>query len=418
MKKLMALLLTGAMVASLVGCGSNAASTEAPAEEAATTEAATETTEAATEVAATEATGALTGELKLGFIGPLTGAAAIYGNAADNGAKIAVEEINAISPDFQIVFNDQDDEHDAEKSVNAYNNLKDAETQAIVGCVTTTPCIAVGAEAQNDNMFMLTPSASSPDAAESSDTVFQLCFADPNQGSASAKYIKDNGLAEKVAVIYNNSDAYSTGIYNTFVEEAATVGLEVVSETTFTDDTQNDFSVQLKEAQDAGAELVFLPIYYTPASLIFQQANTMGYAPKFFGVDGMDGILTLEGFDTSLAEGVMLLTPFAADATDDATKNFVEKFNAATGETPSQFAADGYDCVYAIYYALQRAAGEGLDVTGMSYSDICDLLKATFADSSFSVDGITGLGMTWTPDGAVNKEPKAVVIENGTYVGL
>lgn len=426
MKKFMALLLTGAMVASLVGCG-NKAATENSASEAVTetTEAATETTEAeATTEAAAETTettaeaGALTGELKLGFIGPLTGAAAIYGNAADNGAKIAVEEINAISPDFQISFNDQDDEHDAEKSVNAYNNLKDAEVQAIVGCVTTTPCIAVGAEAQNDNMFMLTPSASSPDAADSSDTVFQLCFADPNQGSASAKYIKDNALAEKVAVIYNNSDAYSTGIYNTFVEEAASVGLEVVSETTFTDDTQNDFSVQLKEAQDAGAELVFLPIYYTPASLIFQQANTMGYAPKFFGVDGMDGILTLEGFDTSLAEGVMLLTPFAADATDDATKNFVEKFNAATGETPSQFAADGYDCVYAIYKALQVAAGEGLDVTGMSYSDICDLLKATFADSSFSVDGITGLGMTWTPDGAVNKEPKAVVIENGVYVGL
>ena len=414
MKKFMALLLTGAMVASFVGCGSKEASTEAPAEEAV----AEATTEAAAETATTEATGALTGELKLGFIGPLTGAAAIYGNAADNGAKIAVEEINAISPDFQIVYNDQDDEHDAEKSVNAYNNLKDADTQAIVGCVTTTPCIAVGAEAQGDNMFMLTPSASSPDAAESSDTVFQLCFSDPNQGSASAKYIKDNGLGEKVAIIYNNSDAYSTGIYNTFVEEAEAIGLEVVSETTFTDDTQNDFSVQLGEAQAAEADLVFLPIYYTPASLIFQQASTMGYAPKFFGVDGMDGILTLEGFDTSLAEGVLLLTPFAADATDEATKSFVSKFNAATGETPSQFAADGYDCVYAIYAALQKAAGEGLDVTGMSYSDMCDLLKATFADSSFSVDGITGLGMTWTPDGAVNKEPKAVVIENGAYVGL
>ncbi|MBQ9865505.1 MAG: ABC transporter substrate-binding protein [Lachnospiraceae bacterium] len=364
--------------------------------------------------------GKLTGTLNLGMIGPLTGGAAIYGNAVKNGEQIAVDEINAISPDFQIAYNPQDDEHDAEKSVNAYNNLKDWNVQVIAGTVTTTPCVAVSAEANADRVFMLTPSASSPDVVNGKDNMFQVCFTDPNQGLASAQYIVDNSMATKVAIIYNNSDAYSTGIYQTFNSKAGELGLEVVSTTTFTDDTANDFSVQLGEAQSAGADLVFLPIYYQPASLILQQANNMGYAPKFFGVDGMDGILTMEGFDTTLAEGVILLTPFSADATDDMTKNFVSKYNSGYGETPNQFAADGYDCPYAIYKALEYYADKNgdLDVTGKPASEICSILISVFTDPNFSYDGVTGSGMVWTANGEVNKAPKAVVIKDGVYVGL
>ena len=421
-KKVLALLLCGAMVVSLAGCGGSTEGTPAAAEETTETEAAEETEgEGEAEVAeASGEGGLLTGTLKLGMIGPLTGAAALYGTAVNNAAEIAVEEINAISPDFQIEYDGQDDEHDAEKSVNAYNNLKDWGAQAIVGCVTTTPCVAVAAEANADRMFMLTPSASATSVTAAGDNIFQLCFSDPNQGSASAQYISDNGLAEKVAIIYNNSDAYSTGIYQTFQAAADSLGMDVVSVTTFTDDTANDFSVQLTEAQSAGADLIFLPIYYTPASLIMQQAASMNYDVKLFGVDGMDGILSLEGFDTSLAEGVMLLTPFSADATDDATVSFVKKYTEAYSDTPSQFAADGYDCPYAIYEALKFYADKngGLDVTDMSYADLCEILISVFSDPSFSVDGITGEGMTWTAEGEVNKAPKAVVIENGAYVGL
>ena len=417
-KKVLALLLCGAMVVSLAGCGGSTEGTPAAAEETTETEAAEETEGEVAE--ASGEGGLLTGTLKLGMIGPLTGAAALYGTAVNNAAEIAVEEINAISPDFQIEYDGQDDEHDAEKSVNAYNNLKDWGAQAIVGCVTTTPCVAVAAEANADRMFMLTPSASATSVTAAGDNIFQLCFSDPNQGSASAQYISDNGLAEKVAIIYNNSDAYSTGIYQTFQAAADSLGMDVVSVTTFTDDTANDFSVQLTEAQSAGADLIFLPIYYTPASLIMQQAASMNYDVKLFGVDGMDGILSLEGFDTSLAEGVMLLTPFSADATDDATVSFVKKYTEAYSDTPSQFAADGYDCPYAIYEALKFYADKngGLDVTDMSYADLCEILISVFSDPSFSVDGITGEGMTWTAEGEVNKAPKAVVIENGAYVGL
>ena len=243
---------------------------------------------------------------KLGNIGPLTGAAAIYGNATKNGAQLAVDEINAAGGSIQFEHNCQDDEHDPEKSVNAYNNLKDWGLQVLVGPTTTNPCVAVSAETNSDNVFELTPSASSNDViggqedadgnvtTARKDNVFQMCFTDPNQGTASAQYLAKKQLGTKIAVIYNNSDAYSAGVYKKFEAEAANQGLQIVSTSTFTDDNATDFSVQLNDAKNNGADLVFLPIYYTPAALILTQANGMGYAPDFFGCDGMDGILTVE----------------------------------------------------------------------------------------------------------------------------
>ena len=348
---------------------------------------------------------------KLGGTGPLTGGAAIYGNAAKNGAEIAAEEINALGG-IQIELKYEDDTHDAEKAINAYNTLKDWGMQISLGSVTSKPCEATSAETFEDRIFALTPSASSVAVVDGKDNMFQMCFTDPNQGSASAQYIIDKGLASKVAIIWKNDDVYSKGIYETFMAKAAELGLEVVSDTTFNDGNATDFSVQIADAQTNGAELVFLPMYYDAASLILTQAAKIGYAPKYFGVDGMDGILSLEGFDTSLAEGVMLLTPFNADSSDEKTASFVAKYQEKYGEVPNQFAADGYDCVYAYYQALTNA-GCTYD---MSAEDICEAMIAQFTSMSF--DGITGEGMTWSADGTVSKSPKGMVISNGAYVGL
>ena len=354
---------------------------------------------------------AATGAFKIGGTGPLTGGAAIYGNAAKNGAQIAVDEINAMG-DIQFELKYEDDEHDAEKAVNAYNKLKDWGVQVSLGSVTSTPCVATSAETFADRIFALTPSASATAVTEGKDNMFQMCFADPNQGSASAQYIYDKKLGTKIAVIYKNDDVYSKGIYNTFDSKAKELGLNIVSTTTFTEDSQTDFSVQLTDAKNKGAELIFLPMYYTPASLIFQQAKSMDYTPKYFGVDGMDGILTLENFDKSLAEGVMLLTPFNADSTSERTVNFVKKYKEIYKETPNQFAADGYDCVYAIKEALETAKC----TSDMSAADICEKLVAVFSTITF--DGLTGDGMTWAATGEVSKSPKGMLIENGAYVGM
>jgi branched-chain amino acid transport system substrate-binding protein len=358
----------------------------------------------------TGSTGSASGTFKLGGIGPLTGGAAIYGTAAMNGAQIAVDEINALGGDIQFEFKAEDDTHVAETSVNAYNNLMDWGMQILIGTVTTTPCIAVSAETNNDRVFELTPSASAVDVIDGKDNVFQVCFTDPNQGTGSADYMAENYADAKIAVIYKNDDAYSQGIRDNFKSESDAKGLEIVYEGTFNESTQTDFSVQLAAAQAAGADMIFLPIYYQPASVILTQADQMGYTPTFFGVDGMDGILTQPGFDTALAEGVLLLTPFSADAADERTQSFVSKYNELYGETPNQFAADGYDCVYVIYEAIQ-AAGVTSD---MSTEDICEALIA--AMPTISVDGLTGSGMTWDASGAVSKAPMAVVIKDGVYV--
>lgn len=366
-----------------------------------------------------------TAAIKIGGIGPITGGAAIYGQAVKNGAEIAIEEINAKGGiQFELKF--EDDENDAEKAINAYNNLKDWGMQISLGTVTTQPCIAVSTEVNADRIFALTPSASSTDVIggqpdkdgnitiQRKDNMFQMCFTDPNQGVASAQYIKEQALGEKIAVIYNNSDAYSTGIYHKFQSEAEKLGLNVVSVKTFTDDSANDFTSQLNDVKAAGADLVFLPIYYTPASLILSQADKMQYAPKFFGVDGMDGILTLENFNTKLAEGVMLLTPFTADAEDAMTKSFVEKYKARYKDIPNQFAADAYDCIIALYDACTK---QGI-TADMSASDICEKLMTAFTSPDFKIDGLTGTGMTWSATGEVSKSPKGMVIQNGAYVGM
>ena len=410
MKKFLAMIMALAMVLALVACGGNNAADNSSKNDSSS--------------ASDSADGAAA--FKIGGTGPLTGGAAIYGTAVANAAKIAVEEVNALGGlQFELKF--EDDAHDAEKAVNAYNTLKDWEMQIFLGSVTSAPGVATSAEANADNMFFLTPSGSSTDVLGGvadpltgtvniprKGNVFQLCFMDPNQGSASAQYIKDQNLGSNIAVIYKNDDVYSTGIYNSFAAKAQELNLNIVSTTTFTTDSQTDFSVQIADAKDNGADLIFLPMYYDAASLILTQADAIGYAPKFFGVDGMDGILGVEGFDTALAEGVMLLTPFNADAEDQLTKDFVAKYQDTYGEIPNQFAADAYDCVYAIYAALQNVGA----TPDMTASELCDLLVAEFTSDSFSFDGLTGDGMTWDETGAVSKSPKGMIIQNGAYVGM
>ena len=360
MKKFISVMLVAAMAATaLTGCGSNSSSSSKKDAD----------------------------KYYIGGIGPTTGATAIYGTAVKNGAQIAVDEINAAGGinGKQIEYRFEDDQNDAEKAVNAYNTLKDWGMQMLVGTTTTAPCIAVAGKTASDNVFQITPSASSPDVLSSGNgNVFQVCFTDPNQGVASAQYIAENKLATKIGIIYDSSDVYSSGIEEKFEAEAKTQGLNIVSKAAFTADSKTDFGTQLQKAKDAGADLLFLPIYYQEASIILKQADTMGYKPKFFGVDGMDGILTVENFDTKLAEDVMLLTPFAADAKDKTVQNFVKTYKEKYEDTPNQFAADSYDAVY----ALKAAIEESKATTDMSASDMCDALKGAMTKIKMQVSQV------------------------------
>ena len=396
MKKVLSLVLAGSMVLSLAACGGSK-------DTASTTD--------SSAASSAEASGSDT--FKIGATGPITGGAAIYGNAVKNGIQIAVDEINEAGGinGYQIDYNFQDDEHDAEKAVNAYNNLKDWGMQVLIGTTTSAPCIAVVEKTHADNMFQITPSGTAVECVQY-DNAYRMCFSDPTQGTESAKYIGENGMAQKVAVIYDSSDVYSTGIYEAFAAEAENQPFDIVSVEAFTADAKTDFSVQVQKSKDAGADLLFMPFYYTEASLVLAECNKQGYEPTFFGCDGMDGILGVENFDTALAEGLTFLAPFVAKSEDEQVQSFVSKYEEAYGETPNQFAADAYDCVYVVKAAIE-AAGATPD---MSVSDLCDAMKAAMADVSYS--GITGKDITWGEDGEPNKAPLVVKVVDGEYTEL
>ena len=393
MKKLIAMLLAAALVLTVfAGCGK----TEPTAEETTAAPAAEGTAPA----------------IKIGVTGPLTGDNSEYGLAVRGGMEIAVAEINA-KGGLQIEFKAEDDEADgSDKAVSAYNALKDWGMQIFAGAVTTGSSLAIAPETVNDQIFMLTPSASAEDVALTGPNVYQMCFTDPNQGAAAADLMKEKWPDATIGVIYDSSDAYSSGIVDGFLSEASELGLNVaVSDAAFTQDNKADLSTQVTKCKDAGCDLVFLPFYYTEASQVLTYANTIGYTPTFFGCDGMDGILNVEGFDTSLAEGLALMTPFDANA--ESAKSFVDQFKANNGgKIPNQFAADGYDVIYAIYNACVAAGVDG----STPAADVCAALQEQFA--TMTVDGLTGTNMTWDENGMISKTPIVVVIENGAYVPM
>ena len=346
--------------------------------------------------------------LRIGLSGPFTGDNAVYGNAVKWGMEVAVEEINA-KGGLQIEFKAEDDVSDNEKATTAYATLMDWGMQIFAGAVTTGPCLTLAPKAAADNVFMMTPSGSNEDIPKAGDNVYQMCFTDPNQGDASAQLINTQKLGTKIGILYDSTTDYSNGIKKSFEAAAATLNMEIVATTSF-DANTTDYKTQLQQLQSAGCDLVFMPIYAAQAVTVLTNANEMNYKPVFLGCDGMDGVLTQENFDTSLAEGLIMMTPYAADDPDPKNVSFVEKYKAKSGgEAPNQFAADGYDVIYAIY---EGCVAKG--VTGKtSNADACAALKEYFATATFN--GLTGQNMTWK-DGYVSKVPAAVEVQDGKYV--
>lgn len=349
-------------------------------------------------------------KLVIGGTGPLTGDYATYGNSVKNGAQIAVDEINAAGGVngvmLELLF--EDDQADPEMAVNGYGKMFDDGMNVSLGGTTSGSSIAVSEESQQDGMLVLTPSGSQVECTKY-DNSFRVCFNDPAQGEYSAKYIGENELAKKVAIIYEKSNDYSVGITDSFEAEAANQPFEVVEKQAFTNQSNTDFSVQLQAVKASGAELLFMPIYAQEAAYILTQADKIGLDVVFFGVDGMDGVIEKIGEDNvALTEGVMLLTLFAANSDAENVQSFVTEYKARHNMTPDQFAADAYDAVYAIAAAFEATGMASPDEDGFNEAMIEAMTKIT-------VDGVTGK-TTWTADGEPSKTAQAVVIQDGVYV--
>ncbi|MBP1552316.1 MAG: ABC transporter substrate-binding protein [Oscillospiraceae bacterium] len=347
--------------------------------------------------------------LLIGGSGPLTGDYATYGTSVKQGSELAAKEINAAGGvnGWTVEVRVEDDQADGAQAVQAYATLYDDGMDVTLGGTTSGACIAMTEEAVKDGMLLLTPSGSQLECTQY-DNCFRVCFEDSAQGLYAANFIKDNAVGEKVAIIYDKSNDYSNGLRNSFVATAAENGLEIVTEQAFTDQSNTDFSVQLQAVKDSGADLLFLPIYAQEAAYIITQADKVGLDVTFFGCDGLDGILEKIGADNvALTEGVMLLTPFAADSETEPTKSFTAAFKADYGYTPDQFAADAYDAVYAIVEAMKHADTNPDDP---EFNE-----KMIKAMTEITVVGTTGT-MQWTPEGEPDKNATAVVIVDGVYV--
>lgn len=379
MKKFLGLLLAGAMLASsFTGCSDKASSPD-------------------------EKT------LLIGGTGPLTGDYATYGISVQQGAQIAVDEINEKGGvnGYTVKLEVEDDQADPQQAVQAYAKLMDNGMNLSLGSTTSGACVALVKEAKEDGIVTMTPSASQKEAT-AYDNNFRVCFLDPDQGTYSADFIKENNLATKVAVLYDKSNTYSVGVYEAFAKEAEKLGLNIVTTQAFTDSSNTDFSSQIQAVKNSGAELLFMPFYQQEAAAVLMQAQGVLENVTYFGVDGMDGVLEKLGTENqAIANGVMLLTPFSASSSDPTIANFVAKYKEKYNATPDQFAADAYDAVYALCTAFEKA---GLETDDPEFNQ-----AVAKAMTEIEVTGATGV-MTWSADGECKKQAKAVVISDGAYV--
>lgn len=339
----------------------------------------------------------------IGGLGPLTGSAASYGISVKQGAEIAINEINEAGgvkvgdKTVKLALNFKDDEASEETAITAYNSLMDEGINALLGNVTSAPCIVIKDYAAQDGILQITPSGSAINCITDADNAFRLCFTDPLQGKTMADFAVNDLGYKNIAVIFNNSDEYSTGMKDAFVEEVAALGGNVVSTQAF-NEGDVDFTAQLTAIKNTNAEILFVPTYYEAAAYIAQQAKDIGLGLPLIGGDGWDGVLK-QVTDPSTVEGAIFLSPFLS--TDPEVADFVNAYETAYKATPDQFAADGYDVVYVMKAAMEKAGS----------TESADMIAAM---TEIQVDGLTG-SVKFSADGEPEKGAKFVTIKDGQY---
>lgn len=341
------------------------------------------------------------GTLRLGATGPLSGENASYGISVKNGAELAVKHLNEVDG-LKFSFDMKDDKAEAKEATTNFDLLADGGMHASLGGVTSGAGEAFATKANANQIFALSPSASADPVIKDKEYSFRVCFGDPDQGVLAANYIKKNGYAN-VGALYDNSDSYSSGIYEAFKAEMANLGV-AYTETTFDKSNKKDFSAQANALKDC--DVVFMPFYYTEAQLFMKAAAGKGFDGVFFGCDGFDGIAKYIG---EITNRIMYITPFDVNAEDEQTKAFVAAYEAEYGIKPDQFAADAYDAVMVIAAALKKA---GVTDANKTPQEISKILVDTITSADFSYDGLTGK-MTWDKSGACTKEPNIVEFNKG-----
>ena len=341
-------------------------------------------------------------EYFIGATGPLTGDASSYGISVQNGAIIAIEEINANGGlnGVKFKFDMKDDQATADKASSAYDQLFEAGMQISIGSVTSGSCAAFAAKAANDSLFFITPSASMEECIKEPNA-FRVCFGDPQQGDIAAEFLANR--FSDIGVIYDQSDVYSSSIYEAFEAKMKELGVWYKVQT-FDSESNRNFSIQVEALKDC--DVIFLPIYYTEAGLIAREASTKGYDMGLFGCDGFEGISYQ--IDDSVKNPIAYISPFDVNSTNAKVVKFVKAYEAEYGIKPDQFAADGYDAVMAIYKAMKAA---GVDDATIAPDVLCDMVTEVITSDSFVYEGVTSSMIQWDASGEAIKAPNIVVVQ-------
>lgn len=341
--------------------------------------------------------------IKIGGLAPLTGPASVYGVAANNGIKLAVNDINAAGGIMgkQIEYIVYDEKGDSTEAVNAYNKLvQDDKVVGVVGDVTTKPTLAVAQASLQDNIPLITGTATAEAVTLTGENVFRSCFTDPFQGELMAAYTANNLKAKTAAILYNAADDYSSGVAATYKNNAEAAGVTIVAEEKFqTDDV--DFKSQLTTIKGKNPDVLLLPVYAQDLRLIAAQAKEIGITAQLMGVDGWDGVLEDKNFDASVLEGGIFCSQYSAESKDEALQAFIKNYKAAYNADPNMFAVLAYD-------AMQIMA-KGIEKAGSTESKaIIDAMKAT------DYKGLTG-DITFDENRNPVKSAVAMSIKGGEY---
>ena len=342
--------------------------------------------------------------IKIGGMAPLTGALAIYGVTTTNGAELAVKEINenggVLGKKIEYVM--LDTKGDSTEAVMAYNKLVDEKVAGIIGEVTSKPTLAVAEVAVQDNMPLITPTGTQVDITEVGPNIFRVCFTNPYQGKVLAITSKERLGANTVAVMLNNSSDYSDGIAKAFIEESEKLGMKVMGVEGYADGDK-DFRPQLTKLAAMNPDAILIPEYYEQAALIATQAREVGVKSIFVGSDGWDGIAkTLDQSAYAAIENSHFTNHFSMEDQSEKIQDFLKDYREAYKEDPSAFSALGYDAVYMMKSAIEKAGST-------DKQKIVDALKG------IEYDGVTGY-LTFDDHNNPIKAVTVLKIENGKYV--
>ena len=336
--------------------------------------------------------------ITIGTVTTNSGTAAAYGEAEVKGFELAVSEINAKGGinGKKVKLESMDDKGDATEASNAYNKLAgDNNVLAVAGPTISATTAAVAPLADQSKLVTIAPAATS-DSIETGNYLFRTCFKDSYQGEVAARFAAENLKVKKVAVLYGTGDPCSSGVGEAFAKAAEKLGLEVVDKESSSSADDTEYSAQLQKIQASGAELLYAPYYYSVARpYIIPQARSVGYKGYVMGPDGYDGLKMTD--DKSLYNKVLYTTHYSPDDTSNAkVQDFIKSYKSKNNAEPNTFAALGYDTIYMIKQAIEKA-GE----------------NATRADVRNAVAGMTFDGVTgkFTMDKSGSPTKSVTVLE-------